>query len=275
VPTRPPQLHEHGTAPAGTIIADPADATQRRSQYVATRLAAATPSNAYLIPAGHDQLGFDDRPIRLALLDALNRAQAAVLADTTCQACRNTCRAAHLGREQRRRGLRGARTATDTAKTFASLNIAGAARRVPIYVVGVRPASSDLTELQAIAAESAALLRRDVGGRCHRAVNLACRRPTHRSGVQPQPIHRARPGEPIVGTVNLKARATLRGLAATHRPHLGRRRPDPAAQQHDHHPASASGPDAGTTGDRASRAIRAFRTFKPVPTARGSPDTSS
>jgi len=265
-----PNYTNTGTAPAGTIIADPADATQRRSQYVATRLAAATPSNAYLIPAGHDQLGFDDRPIRLALLDALNRAQAAVLADTTCQACRNTVVVLLTsGGNSGDAAYEALGTATDTAKTFASLNIAGAARRVPIYVVGVRPASSDLTELQAIAAESGgryfdAMSAADVT----RAVNLAVQAAY---GTAPE-FNRSRstehvPVSPIVGTVNLKGARDAEG-ALLPLTDLTSAAGAPIPQRSNMIITagfSLGGPDAGYDGGPGFEGrIRAFRTFKPV-----------
>jgi hypothetical protein len=271
VPTVSSPNYSHtGAAPVGTVIADPADATQRHHQYLTARLATPTPWNSQLIPAGRDQRTFDDRPVRLALLDALDRAQAAVLADTTCPTCRNTVVVLLTsGGNSGDAAYEALGTATDAARAFASVSVGGAARRMPIYVVGVKPDKDDLGELQAIADES--------GGRYFdaasaadvtRAVNLAVQAAygnTATFNLSKATEHV--PVSPIVGTVNLEGARDADGtlLPLTEIVSVSGAPIPQRSNMIITAGFSLGGPDAGADGGPGfDGRIRAFRTFKPV-----------
>jgi len=68
------------SAPTGTFVADPTVAAQVKASYATAVFATGVNSNSYLIPAGRDGIDGDgqyaDRPLRLALVDALTKAKA-------------------------------------------------------------------------------------------------------------------------------------------------------------------------------------------------------
>ena len=75
-------------APAGTVMVTPAANTGTTVVTIANR---GVGDNAGIIPAGLGDVGFNDRPIDLALVDAKAAAIAAMGADTAAnRACRNT-----------------------------------------------------------------------------------------------------------------------------------------------------------------------------------------
>ncbi|MCA1650275.1 MAG: hypothetical protein LC753_08315, partial [Acidobacteria bacterium] len=80
--------YAQGTAPAGTVMVTPASGT---STSVLTIVNRPVGHSLGLIPAGAGDVGYNDRPIDLALADAKTAAAAAMAADTAAnRSCRNT-----------------------------------------------------------------------------------------------------------------------------------------------------------------------------------------
>ena len=122
---------------------------------------AAIGDNAGLIPAGLGDVGYNDRPIDYALVDARAAAIAAMTADTAAnRACRNTVVILITGgKDDGNAAYNAAHNPATTAATFLTVTGGGVTRRVPIHVIGVKPAAADEAEMQAIATAS--------GGRYH------------------------------------------------------------------------------------------------------------
>ena len=156
-----------------------------------------------LKPAGADTPGYQDRPLTLAL----ERARQLALTLTSVAgdpSCRNTVVVLLTGGKNDGPGAYLGNPANDAStKARSFLNVNG--RRVPIYVVGVKPPEDDESELRSIAAESAGrYLRAENASEVSRAINLAVQ--AGFSDVSDFALSRATeylPVSPIVGTVNL------------------------------------------------------------------------
>jgi hypothetical protein len=161
-----------------------------------------------LIPAGAGSRAHGDRPISHALDDARAAAVAAMTADSAAmRACRNTVVVLITsGADEGDPSYMSSHDAPSVASTFMSVTASGVTMRVPIHVLAIKPAGADVTELQAIAANS--------GGRyvavtsaveVTRQINYA----VQAGFARPDDIALGRASEfvpvsPIVGTVNLK-----------------------------------------------------------------------
>jgi hypothetical protein len=126
-----------------------------------------TMGSGVLIPAGQDSATYVDRPLTYALTDAkyhiLNTA--AITADT-CRDCRNTVVVLVTGgKNGGDSSYLSGNNVTTKAAEFVSMTINGAAHRVPIVVIGVKPDTADEAELSAIAGAS--------GGKYFKATTVA------------------------------------------------------------------------------------------------------
>jgi hypothetical protein len=212
-----------GTLPSGTLMvaldaANPAAAAAS----IGHRMAALPAQDAAgLIPAGRDTRHYEDRPLALAIRDAktyLTAPTTSAIAADPLKSCRNTVVVLIAGGKDDGDG-----NYLDTydviaeAQAFASgLNFGGGViRKVPIVVIGVKPAAADEAELEAIASAS--------GGRYFRAttsdeVALALHSAVQTGYQQSGDLAAARASEytftsPIVGTVNLVNARSAAGAA--------------------------------------------------------------
>jgi hypothetical protein len=99
-----------------------------------------------LLPAGADSFSLEDAPLANMLSDAKSEAARLIAADT---ACRNTIAVLVVGG-----GEGSGYTPSSSAAALATQFKTISSRRVPIYVVAIAPDAADVTELQAIAANS-------------------------------------------------------------------------------------------------------------------------
>ena len=193
------------TAPIGTTMVTPGANTGAAVVALANR---GVGDNAGIIPAGLGDVSFNDRPIDLALVDARAAAIAAMGADTAAnRACRNTVVILITGgKDDGNATYNTAHDPASTAAQFLTVTGGGVTRRVPIHVIGVRPAVADEPEMQSIASAS--------GGRYTKATNAAAVAAAINYAVQSGFARSADfdlsqtteylPVSPIVGTVNLE-----------------------------------------------------------------------
>ena len=193
------------TAPAGTVMVTPGANTGSSIVTIASR---GVGDAAAFIPAGLGDVGYNDRPIDYALIDAKAAAAAAMAADTAAtRACRNTIVVLITGgKDDGNATYNAAHDPTSTAAQFMAVTGGGVTRRVPIHVIGVKPAAADEAEMQGIASAS--------GGRYTKATNAAAVAAAINYAVQTgfarsTDIESGKLSEfvavsPIVGTVNLK-----------------------------------------------------------------------
>jgi hypothetical protein len=256
------------SAPAGTVVVTPAAGTASSIVTMMNRHPEALDPSA-LIPAGIGGVGFDDRPLTYALLDAKSAASAAMAADTAAnRSCRNTVVVlVTSGRDDGDSGYTAANDPATTAATFLSVSGGGETKRVPVHVVAIKPAAADVTELQSIATASGGLYwsatsSDDVA----RAINYAVQQGFARAGdFDLGTTSEYVPVSPIVGTVNLLGGKNVDGgaLAFTEIYKGGNITPasvdDPMLPQRSNMIVTAGFAIPGFDG-----AIRAFRTYEPV-----------
>jgi hypothetical protein len=194
-----------------------------------TTLGKAPGTAGALLPAGEDAKNVVDAPVGLLLDDARAHANTLIGADAAAGGCRNTIVVLVVG------GSEGTINAQDlAAKASTFLNVNG--RRVPIYVVALFPADTDVDALQAIATNSGgqyfeitkAMVDATTVGtpvpEVVRAVNIAVQHafvPSTTFNTAPTPALPFGPyGEfqvtsPIVGTVDLFGATKLNAAGAT------------------------------------------------------------
>jgi hypothetical protein len=248
--------YAQSTAPAGTVVVTPAANT---SAAIVALLARGPNDAAALIPAGAGGLGFEDRPLNYALVDARAAAVASMVADAN-RDCRNIVVVLLAGGRDSGGGSYSAAAAT-TAASFTAVSAGGVTRRVPIVVVGVKPDAADVASLTAIATNSGGLYRSattadDVTAAVDYAVQLGFSRSTDfNTGTASE----FQPVSPIVGTVNLKDARSASGAVLPNTDvnstpggvHLPQR--------------SNMMITAGFTLPGFDGALRAFRVYKPEP----------
>jgi hypothetical protein len=161
-----------------------------------------------IIPAGLGDVGFNDRPIHYALVDANKAASDAMNADTAAnRACRNTVVILITGgKDDGDATYNSGHDLATTAAAFRAVTGGGMTRPVPIHVIGVKPAAADEAEMQSIATASR--------GRYTKATNAAGVAAAINYAVQSGFARSADfnlsqateylPVSPIVGTVNLE-----------------------------------------------------------------------
>ena len=160
-----------------------------------------------LIPAGRDTAVSEDRPLALTLDDARAEIVRAMSVDALATARNTVVVLIAAGRDH-------AGDPVTKAANFLSVSGGGAARRVPIYVVGVSPKTlADETQLARIAAASGGLYVHAANALgVERAVNLAIQAGCRRAAD----VDAGRASEfplvsPVVGTVNLDDAAAADG----------------------------------------------------------------
>ncbi len=197
--------HAQASAPAGTVMVTPANAT---AATILDRLNRPIGDNIGLVPAGRGGVGYEDRPINYALLDAKAAAIAAMTADSAAnRSCRNTVVVLITsGRDDGDATYNSSNDPVTTATTFLTVTASGVTKRVPIHVVAVRPAAADELELRAVATNSGgrytkAVTADDVTAAVNYAVQAGfARQADFDTGNSSDFV----PVSPIVGTVNLK-----------------------------------------------------------------------
>jgi hypothetical protein len=205
------------TAPTGTVIATPGvDAPST----IMNKTSAALYDNNGLIPAGQGTATYHDRPITYMLEDAysmLTNSSTGVFGKDSASmvVCRNTVVVLVTGGSNDGPSSYLAGHPSDTAATkFKSVTAGSVTNRlVPIYVVAIKPASADETDLQTIAANS--------GGQYYnvttssdvtRVINLAVQAGFSRSAdFQAGKTSEFTAVSPIIGTVNLKDARDITG----------------------------------------------------------------
>jgi hypothetical protein len=176
-----------------------------------------------LLPGGSDAKNTVDAPVGLLLDDARAHANTLITADTAAGGCRNTVVVLVVGGGE---GSITPQSLPTKANTF--LNVGG--RRVPIYVIALMPAASEVSDLQAVASNSGGqyfeitkeLVESTTAGdpvpAVVRAINLAVQHafisqtlfneaPTVALPFGPTEEHQVT--SPIVGTVNLRGASKL------------------------------------------------------------------
>ena len=206
--------YAQSSAPAGTVMVTPAANTASSIVALVNR---GIGDNAGLIPAGLDDIGFDDRPIDYALVDAKAAASAAMAADTAAnRSCRNTIVILITsGKDDGNVTYAAAHDPATTASQFLTVTGGGVTRRVPIHVLGVKPAAADEGELQSIATNSGGRYQQvTTASELARAINYAVQHGFARSAdVQSGRASEFIPVSPIVGTVNLVDARDSTGVA--------------------------------------------------------------
>lgn len=197
--------HAQSSAPAGTVVVTPAAGT---AASLVSLLAKGPNDVSALIPAGIGGVGYEDRPLNYALIDAKAAAVAAMAADTAAnRSCRNTVVVLIAGgKDNGDAAYVAANNAATTATSFLSVTGGGVTRRVPIVVVGVKPNASSVASLQTIATNSGGVYRSastaaDVTAAVDYAVQLGFARS---ADFDAGTASEFQPVSPVVGTVNLK-----------------------------------------------------------------------
>jgi hypothetical protein len=247
------------SAPVGTVMVTPGANTGATIVALANR---GVGDNAGIIPAGLGDVGLNDRPIDYALVDAKAAAIAAMGADTAVsRACRNTVVILLTsGKDDGSAAYNAAHDPVTTAAQFLTLTGGAVTRRVPIHVIGIKPAAADEGEMQGIASAS--------GGRYTKATNAAAVAAAINYAVQSGFARSADfdlskateylPVSPIVGTVNLENARDSNGNSLPNTDIVSS--------------ASQALPQrsnvlitAGFTMPGFDGRIRAYRSYKPVP----------
>ena len=246
------------TAPAGTVMVTPAANTASSIVTLANRDAV---DNAGFVPAGLGGVGYDDRPLTYALDDAKAAAIAAMTADTSVnRTCRNTVVVLITsGKDSGDSAYLASHNVATTASSFLSVTASGTTKRVPIVVVGVKPAAADEAQLQSIATNSGGFYRKvttvsEVTSAINRAVQLGfVRAADFDAGKSSEFV----PVSPVIGSVNLEGASSASGsplvntdiTAASGGQHLPQR--------------SNFMVTAGFSLPGFDGAVRAFRTYAP------------
>ena len=246
-------------APAGTVMVTPASGTAASVLGVVTRPVG---DNLGLVPAGLGGVGYEDRPITLALDDARAAAIAAMNADSAAnRTCRNTVVVLITGgKDDGNAAYTSSHDPAATASTFLNVNGGGVSKRVPIFVVGVKPRAADEAQLQTIAINSGGSYRRvTTAAEITAVINYAVQAGFARAADFD--MGRASefvPVSPIVGTVNLEGARDASGSALPDTDITA----NPGGQdlpQRSNMMISAGFALPGFDGR-----IRAFRTYRPV-----------
>ena len=206
--------YAQAAAPAGTTVVTPAANT---SASIVSILGRGPNDSTALIPAGIGGVGYEDRPLNYALVDAKAAAIAAMAADTAAnRTCRNTVVVLITGgKDSGDAAYTAANNTATTATSFLSVTGGGVTHRMPIVVVGVKPNAADVASLQTIATNSGGVYRgattaSDVTAAVDYAVQLGFSRSVEfDAGTASEFL----PVSPIVGTVNLKNARDAAGAA--------------------------------------------------------------
>jgi Neisseria PilC beta-propeller domain len=192
------------TIPPGTVMVTP---NANTAASIVTIMNRGVGDNAGIVPAGLGDVGYNDRPIDYALIDARNAAVAAMTADTAAnRPCRNTVVVLITsGKDDGNAAYNAAHNPATTAATFLSVTASGVTRRIPIHVLAINPAAADEAELQSIATSSAGRYQKVThAAEITRSINYAVQQGFARSSdFDSSKASEYLPVSPIVGTVNL------------------------------------------------------------------------
>ena len=192
------------TIPPGTVMVTP---NANTAASIVTIMNRGVGDNAGIIPAGLGDVGYNDRPIDYALIDARNAAVAAMTADTAAnRPCRNTVVVLITsGKDDGNAAYNAAHNPATTAATFLSVTASGVTHRIPIHVLAINPAAADEAELQSIATSSAGRYQKVThAAEITRSINYAVQQGFARSSdFDSSKASEYLPVSPIVGTVNL------------------------------------------------------------------------
>lgn len=245
-----------------------ANFTSTGATTLSTLLGRAIEDPSGLIPAGLDTASYEDRPISHALDDARQQATNAMSGDTACRACRNTIVVLITGgKDDGTSTYRATHDPVSTAGTFLAVSANGTTKRVPIYVVAIKPKTADEAQLQGIAnASGGRYFRVEEAAEVTRAVNLAVQAgygtATKFDAGEPTEYL---PVSPIVGTVNLEGARDKDGVALVNDViYAGVVKIPQRSNFMITSGFALGGPDAGgESGPGFDGRIRAFRTFEP------------
>jgi Neisseria PilC beta-propeller domain len=192
------------TIPPGTVMVTP---NANTAASIVTIMNRGVGDNAGIVPAGLGDVGYNDRPIDYALIDARNAAVAAMTADTAAnRPCRNTVVVLITsGKDDGNAAYNAAHNPATTAATFLSVTASGVTHRIPIHVLAINPAAADEAELQSIATSSAGRYQKVThAAEITRSINYAVQQGFARSSdFDSSKASEYLPVSPIVGTVNL------------------------------------------------------------------------
>ena len=218
-------------------------------------------------------VGYEDRPLTNALLDAKVAATAATTADlATARLCRNTIVILITsGKDDGTAVYRATSDVEGTALTFANVNILGVIYKIPIHVIAVKPQAGDVAQLTNIATKSGGLYTNaQTSTDVTKAINFAVQRGFARlADFEAGTTSEFLPVSPIVGTVNLKNANNSTGGALPNTDITA----NPGGQalpQRSNMMITAGFSLPGFDGR-----LRAFRTYRPVPTRPSRRDGSS
>jgi hypothetical protein len=246
------------SAPAGTVMVTPAGNTASSIVTIANR----NPwDNTGFVPAGLGGVGYDDRPLASALDDARAAVIAAMTADSSVnRTCRNTVVVLITsGKDSGDSGYLASHNVATTATSFLSVTASGVTKRVPIVVLGVKPAAADESQLQTIATNSGGFYRNvttvsEVTAAINRAVQFGFVRSTDFDAGKASEFV---PVSPVIGTVNLEGASDATGATLSNT--------DIDAVPGGQHLPQRSNfmVTAGFSLPGFDGAVRAFRTYKP------------
>jgi hypothetical protein len=196
----------------GAVKVAPGD---NKASAVLTVVRAPLGDSTGLIPAGSGASTHGDRPISHALDDARRAAVDAMAADSAaCRTCRNTIVVLITGGKDDGDSVYTAtHNPVSVAATFLSVTSNGVTRRVPIHVIGLKPAAADEPQLQSIASASGGLYTAaSTSADVARALNYAVQTGFSRStDFDTNTTSEFLPVSPVVGTVNLKNASDVNG----------------------------------------------------------------
>lgn len=233
---------------------------------------------AGLIPAGAGTRNYQDRPITHLLDDAKAQAVAAMGADaSTTRDCRNTVVVLLTsGKDDGNNAYDAAHNPATTASTFQAVDSGGVTKRVPIYVIALKPDPAHESELQSIASNSfGRYYNVSDADAVARVINLAVQagfvRHSDAEAATAPKASEFLPVSPIIGTINLKNAKDSSGgnlpntdISTTNPPIL------PIPQRSNVLLTSGfsiggPAPTGYTTSPGFEGRLRAFRVFKPEP----------
>jgi hypothetical protein len=218
--------------------------------------------DAGLVPASMGDVGYEDRPLTNALLDAKTAATTATTADLlTARLCRNTIVILITsGKDDGTNLYRATSDVESTALTFTNVNILGVIYKIPIHVIAVKPLAGDVAQLQNIATKSGGVYTNAQSSTdVTRAINFAVQRGFARlSDFQAGTTSEFLPVSPIVGTVNLKNAVGASGVALPNTDINANPGGQPLPQR------SNMMITAGFSLPGFDGRLRAFRTYRPI-----------
>jgi len=206
------------SAPAGTVVVQVGAAGAATT--ILNKVSYPINDTRGLIPAGRGTSAYFDRPVTYMLADARAEAIRAMGADAAAtRSCRNTVVVLITsGANGGDAAYMAANDPTALASQFTAVSGGGTTKRVPIYVVGVRPDAADEVQLRQIATNSGGVYYNAQGASAVAAmINRAVQAGFSRAGDFDTGLSSEFTAvSPIVGTVNLKNASSVTGAPLTY-----------------------------------------------------------